>query len=147
MKSLATRRPAPTRSLLDERAEKINRLPREIDVRRWKALERFVGRQAKLGRKFNPARIARRKGHKNGTMASHILNGRAAMNEIWMLFIAADYAIAPQVIWANDWPLSQLTPDYRHRQLQRVCQRWPALSPRTRQKIVLLTGRGPSPTN
>lgn len=145
MKSLATRRTAPTRSSKDERKQKINRLPREIDVRRWKALKTFVAREERLGRPFNPARIARRKGHQNGTMASHILNGHASMNEIWMLFIAADYAVAPQVIWGKDWPLSELTPDLCDRGLRRVCQQWETLSASTRKKIITLAMAMPTP--
>lgn len=138
MKPLATRRSALRRSAVDERDEKINRLPREIDVRRWKALKTYVKAQLSCGKKLDQAGIGRKKGHKNGDMVNHILNGHSAMNEIWMLFIADGYGVAPQVIWGEDWPFPQLTPDFRDPRLQRVTQRWSALEPLTRRKIIAL---------
>lgn len=142
MKSLAGRRSASGRSSVDERAEKINRLPREIDVRRWKALLAYLER---TGKEINLERIALRKGHENGNMVRHILKGRAAMNEIWMLYIADDLGVAPQVIWGEDWPLAHLTPDYRDPGLQRVIQRWEAMNLTTRKKITVLAESNRAP--
>lgn len=135
MKPLAGRRSASGRSSVDERVEKISRLPREIDVRRWQALRAFL---EATGKTLNRRRIALRKGHTTGNMVSHILAGRAAMTEVWMLFIAEDLNVAPQVIWGEDWPFSYLTPDYSDPVLLQVIRRWDALRSATRKKIIAL---------
>lgn len=139
MKPLASRRSASQRSSVDERTEKINRLPREIDVRRWKALTAYIALRAKRGKLLVRKEVARAKGHENGNMLSQIIQGRAALNEIWMLYIAAYYSVAPQVIWKEDWPFPHLTPDFSNRALRRLCQRWGALNTTTRAKIGSLT--------
>ena len=141
MKPLASRRAAPGRPSVDERAKKINRLWRKIDVRRYKKLNAYL---AETGKEIDRARIARKKGHKNGNMVSQILNGHSAMNEIWMLYIADDLLTVPQIIWARDWPLSGLTPNFRDPELLRVIRRWPALTPLTRKKLITLAESPPA---
>jgi len=141
MKPLASRRAASGRSSVDERTEKINHLPREIDVRRWQALLVYMEHRAKRGFALDLAAVARKKGHENANMLRHIIKGRAALNEVWMLFIADGYGVAPQVIWKEDWPFPQLTPDFEDWRLRRVCQRWGALQPTTRTQITTLIRR------
>lgn len=138
MKPLASRRSASGRSSVDDHPEKINRLHREIDVRRWKALRKYVELQEQLGRTLNRAELARKKGHETGNMVSLMLSGRAAVNETWMLHIAGYYFVAPQVIWGEDWPFPQLTPDFSDCGLHKVCSRWDALNANTRKKIISL---------
>ena len=139
MKPLATRRSAPLRPSVDERASKKTRLTREIDVRRWKALVAFWNFLTAKGMKLNLARIGRRMGLENGTMASHVLNGNAPLNERWMLAFSQEMgSVPPQVVWGEDWHFSDLTPDYRDGKLERVIRCWGVMRSEARQKLITM---------
>lgn len=142
MKSLASRRTAPERSPVRAANPKKIRLPRAIDVRRWKKLLNYLSiHEIKL----QPIRVARLKGLATGSMVSQILQGKAAMNETWMLCIAYECATAPQVIWGDDWPFPEMTPDVQDPELARINRQWHALKPGTRRYLASLAGEPRNP--
>lgn len=137
MKSLKSRRSAPSPQSQPVESEKKNRLRRPIDVRRWEKLLAYLEtHQIKL----DFLEVARLKRLESGTMVRHILNGNSAMNELWMLCIAYACHTVPQVIWGEDWPFPHLTPDPGDPDLSHITRRWSTLNRATRQRLLSLVG-------
>lgn len=133
MKTVAAQRVVPLRPSKGGRDKKILR---PIDLRRHKALKAYWDLAESLGIDLNLTDIGKKKGLRNGAMASHILKGRERINVEWMLYFAQAFGIPPQIIWHRDWPFPEFTASFTNLIFDRMVRRFGTLSPTAQADIL-----------